>query len=53
MRKLLVRILLDRLLPQACPYEDFFSAGPTASGARPRPVGRRETAAVARPSTGR
>lgn len=28
MRALLARVLLDRLLPQTCPDEDFFSAGP-------------------------
>lgn len=28
MRVFLARLLLDRLLPQTCPDEDFFSAGP-------------------------
>lgn len=57
MREFLLKLVLDRALPPACPHEDFFSAGPPPK-ARVRPdmgqdrvaafatSGRRRTAAL-------
>ncbi len=35
MRERLVQFLLDRALPDSCPYEEYFSAGPSAVTKRP------------------
>jgi hypothetical protein len=31
MRHFLARLMLARILPQSCPYEDFFAAGPPSA----------------------
>jgi hypothetical protein len=35
MRHFLARLVLDRILPQSCPCEEFFTAGPQPSGVTP------------------
>jgi hypothetical protein len=34
MRKRLVKLLLERTLPQVCPYDEFFAAGPPVAQRR-------------------
>ena len=41
MRERLVQFLLDRALPDSCPYEEYFSAGPSAITKQPSEEGQR------------
>ncbi|MCP9487927.1 MAG: hypothetical protein MSC30_18970 [Gaiellaceae bacterium MAG52_C11] len=41
MRERLLNLLLDRMLPETCPDEDFFSAGPPAATRQPMDRGKR------------